>query len=236
MLNLAKQRLLVVAPHPDDEVLGCGGLIKRVKDSGGSVFVLFVTVGDTKDYSAQGGSTKTERVKEIKSVAKVLGFDYEIALPGNEYHLKLDQVPQLKLICLVEEHIQAFRPTILATTQVQDYNQDHRACAQAVFAATRPAPLSDRYIPDVILGYRSVVTSGWSETQLSNPNLHLELSVQDVSAKARALDLYRSQVRGKGHQRTSEAIGHISSMVGLGAGVDRAESYVIYRLLAGKES
>ncbi len=233
MLNLNKQRLLAIAPHPDDEVLGCGGLIKRVKDGGGSVFVLFMTVGDTKDYSAKGLSTKTERIREIESVAKSLGFEYAIALAGNGYHLQLDHVPQLKLIGLVEKYIHEFKPTILATTMAEDYNQDHRACAEAVFAATRPTPLTDKYNPSVVLGYRSVFTAAWAEPQLSNLSFHLELNTADLAAKSRALGLYTSQVRGKGHQRTPKAVEKISNVLGLAAGVEFAESYMVYRFLVG---
>ncbi|HSW85808.1 MAG TPA: PIG-L family deacetylase [Candidatus Saccharimonadales bacterium] len=234
MLNLDRQTLLIIAPHPDDEVLGCGGLIKHVKEGGGSVHVLFMTVGHTKDYSAQGKSTANQRIKEIKQVAKSLMFDsYNIALKGNRYHLQLDQVSQLTLIGHIEKYIQATKPTILASVHHQDYNQDHRATASAVLAATRPAPLSDRIIPDVILGYRSVMTSGWAEPQLQNPQFHLELRAEDIVAKSNAMNLYSSQVRSKGHQRTAEGIEKVARFSGLFAGTTFAESYTVYRLFNG---
>ena len=56
-VDWSRQRVLVLAPHPDDEVLGCGGLMSRVKDAGGEVYVHFLTVGDTADFSAAGLST-----------------------------------------------------------------------------------------------------------------------------------------------------------------------------------
>lgn len=232
MLNLKQERLLVIAPHPDDEVLGCGGLIKRIKDSNGAVFILFLTVGDTKDYSPKGKSTRTQRIKEIHAVAKFLKFDgYEIALEGNEYHLKLDKVPQLTLISLIEKYIQKIKPTILATTQSDDYNQDHIACARAVFAATRPMPIDDKHSPNVILGYRSVITAGWAEPYSPNHNFYLELSKKDLAAKVKALGLYVSQVRENGHQRSPKAIEKIARILGIHAGTDYAESYFIHKIL-----
>ena len=103
MLNIDRQTLLVMAPHPDDEVLGCGGLIKRIKDNGGKVYVVFLTVGNTKDYSKSGSSTIQERIKEIEKVAKFLKYDdYKIVFPGDEFHLKLDQMPKKDLISEIE--------------------------------------------------------------------------------------------------------------------------------------
>src|SRR4051812_37714177 len=130
MLDLRKQKLLVVAPHPDDEILGCGGLIKKIKDAGGKVYVLFLTVGTTADYSRSGKSTDEERIQEIENVAKYLDFDgFEIAFPGNEYHLRLDTLPQKDVIGAIEKNtsvsIDVIKPTIIATTHPNDYNQDH---------------------------------------------------------------------------------------------------------------
>jgi len=230
MLKLKDQKLLVVAPHPDDEVLGCGGLIKKIKQAGGNVSVLYLTVGDTQDYSASGKSTSSQRISEIKKVAKFLDFDdWEIALEGNDYHLQLDKVPQLKLISIIDKYIAKLTPTILATTQSYDYNQDHIACAKAVAAATRPAPLEDRYIPNIIMGYHSVVTAGWAQIQVPNPNFYLQLNKHDLAAKAQALGLYTSQVRENGHQRTPEAVEKIARVWGMHAGTEYAESYFIHK-------
>ena len=88
MINLRDQTLLIIAPHPDDEILGCGGLIKRIKEEGGKVYVLFMTVGTTVDYSSKGKSSYQERIKEIEKVAKFMQYDdYAIAFPGNNHHL-----------------------------------------------------------------------------------------------------------------------------------------------------
>ena len=89
--------VLIIAPHPDDEVLGCGGLISRVKAEGGKVHVLCFTVGDIKQY---GGYSHTEkRIKEMNKVMKYLKVNsFNLALVGDKYHLKLDKVPQKNLI------------------------------------------------------------------------------------------------------------------------------------------
>ena len=96
-MNFKGKKLLVIAPHPDDEILGCGGLIGRVKEEGGQVYVLIVTVGTTELYG--GHSNLKERVKETEEVMKFLSVDdYEIAFPSDEHHLKLDVMPQKTLV------------------------------------------------------------------------------------------------------------------------------------------
>ncbi len=99
MMGLQDETLLIIAPHPDDEVLGCGGLIKKIKKQGGKVYVLFLTVGDTEDYRKEGLSTSSERMREIERVAKFMKYDdYRVAFPGNKYHLQLDNVPQIEIM------------------------------------------------------------------------------------------------------------------------------------------
>ncbi|MDP2692851.1 MAG: PIG-L family deacetylase, partial [bacterium] len=118
MLKFGPQRLLVIAPHPDDEVIGCGGLIKKIKDENGKVYVLYMTVGDTKDFSKKGFSSLNERLKEIDAVAKYLKVDgWDIALPGDDYHLKLDTLGQKALMDIIEREskvsIEKIKPTIV---------------------------------------------------------------------------------------------------------------------------
>ena len=73
--------MLVVAPHPDDEVLGCGGLMSRIRENGGEVHVLVMTVGDTRQYG--GTSVATVRLRELKEAMKYLRIDdFNVALKG----------------------------------------------------------------------------------------------------------------------------------------------------------
>nr|HPN84666.1 PIG-L family deacetylase [Victivallales bacterium] len=93
---LASQRLLVVSPHADDESFGCAGTIAKIKDLGGEVFILVMSVGDLKHYDGSKKPVKGEtRTKEFESVAKFLKIDgYDIAFKDAETHLRLDRIPQ----------------------------------------------------------------------------------------------------------------------------------------------
>ncbi len=242
MFSLQKESLLVISPHLDDEVLGCGGLIKRVKDAGGKVYVLFLTVGDTNDYREEGASapirsvsTGKERMKEIEDVAKFLKYDdYRIAFSGNKYHLRLDMTPQLELMKELENgplSLNKIKPTIVATPHLSDYNQDHRATTMALFAAARPAPEDTKPLQRVILGYESVPTAGWWDVSGRLMNFHIPLTNKELDAKMHALKLYRSQVRTGNHPRSPESIKKMAYSRGIEAGAKAAEAFYTYRII-----
>ena len=158
MIDFTNERLLVVAPHPDDEVFGCGGLIHEVKKAGGKVYVLYLTVGTTKDFSKKGESTADERLSEVEKVVDFFGIDgHRIVFPGDKFHLQLDVLPQKQLIHEIERgesiSIEALKPTIVASPSPHDYNQDHRAAHTALITAIRPVPNVHKYTPPVILEY-----------------------------------------------------------------------------------
>ncbi len=236
MWNLKNQKLLVIAPHPDDEVLGCGGLIRKIKSQGGKVYVLFLTVGDTFDYARGGKSTSTERLAEIEKVAKYLEFDdYRIAFPGDDFHLKLDSLPQKEIVSEIENgskvSLNKIKPTIVTTTHASDYNQDHRVCAEAVFAATRPAPNLIKPLQRMILGYESMAAAQWHDPRSFTPNTFIELNEDEIEAKIHALKLYKSQLGSGNHQRNPKVMKKIASVRGLSCGMDFAEAYYSFRTI-----
>lgn len=234
MLDLRKQKLLIVSPHPDDEVLGCGGLIKKVKDAGGKVYVLFLTVGTTQDYSKSGKSTDKERLKEIEAVAKFMKFDdYKIAFPGDSFHLRLDDLSQKDIMHEIERgkgiSLDAIKPTIVLTPPAHDYNQDHRAATNAVIAATRPAPEDTKPLQKLVLGYESVPTAEWGSGTFRNPNFFIPISEKELDAKLKALSLYKTQVRQKAHPRSLRSVKTLAAFRGIACGSEFAESYFVYR-------
>ncbi len=229
-LDLKEQTLLVVAPHPDDEILGCGGLIKKIKDRGGKVYVLFITVGDTQEYSGRGVSNGHERISEIEKVAKFLKYDdYQILFPGNTFHLRLDSIPQIELVSKIEESLNRIKPTIVATPELTDYNQDHRTTAQALISATRPAPSNFKPFQKIVIGYESVPVAKWAHGQTEAPNFFVELTPAELSTKLKALKMYQSQVRKGAHPRSPHSIENLAHYRGVYCGVEAAEAYVCYR-------
>jgi len=235
MFEPKKQKLLVIAPHPDDEVLGCGGLIKKIKDAGGKVYVLFLTVGDTRDFSKKGSSTGKERKKEIEKVAKLLKFDnYHLVFEGDDYHLKLDLVGQKTLMGIIEREsvvsIEKVKPTIVAYPSPGSYNQDHRIARIATHAALRPSATSDKHVVQMVLSYEEPADV-WRLQNQPEPNLLVPLTKNEFNSKIAALKLYKSQLRPFPNPRSTKAIKALATLRGSQCGQEFAEGFRLYRAI-----
>lgn len=235
MESLQEQTLLVLAPHPDDEVIGCGGLITKIKNSGGKVFVLFFTVGDTKDFSKRGISKAIEREKEVEDVSKFLRYDgYHIAFPGDKYHLKLDLLGQKALMDLIEREstvsIEKVKPTIVAFPLSTSYNQDHRTIAIATHAALRPAQRSTKHFVLTVLSYEEP-QDAWILRNQPEPNFFVPLSKNEIDVKLSALKLYKSQLRPLPNPRALETIKSSATLRGAQCGSNFAEAFTAYRTI-----
>jgi LmbE family N-acetylglucosaminyl deacetylase len=235
MLSLHRQRLLIIAPHPDDEVLGCGGLIHRCKHEGGEVYVLFLTVGTTPDYTARGFSTEEERRREVEHVAKLLQYDgYRFAFPG-DHHLRLDALPQRELIETIENgpelSLKTIQPTLVLTTLPTDYNQDHRAAAVATITASRPQPPTYKSLQRCILHYEIPPASWTILPDDEERTTYVELTEEDLRAKREALELYASQLKHPEAPISLHGIQTLAELRGLQCGARYAEAFSLKRLL-----
>lgn len=231
---LKSRTLLIIAPHPDDEIFGCGGLIRRIKKDGGKVYVLYLTVGTTQDFSRKGKSTRDERMREIERVAKFMKFDgYRVAFPGNNYHLKLDTLPQKDLIHEIERgvgiSIEATRPTTLAIPSGYDYNQDHRAANRAGVTASRPVPGHFKHLVPTVLEYEFPYFSWTSETNLPSPNIFVALDKGALAKKLNALALYKSQMKVQNGPISVEGARRLALLRGIHSGTDAAEAFTLRR-------
>jgi len=230
-MNFKGKRLLVIASHPDDEILGCGGLIGRVKEAGGQVYVLIVTVGSAELYG--GNSNLDERVKETKEVMKFIkADDYEIAFPSDEHHLRLDMLPQRTLIDLMESgskvSLNKVKPDIIALPFFGSSNQDHRSVAQAALTACRPRPHDLKPFQSLALTYEEPLQNNLLET--FRPNFYVNLKGL-LDFKCQALKLYKSQVKGPIHQCSPETITIMAQSRGREVAIEAAEAFILYRFL-----
>ncbi|MBI2984086.1 MAG: PIG-L family deacetylase [Candidatus Kerfeldbacteria bacterium] len=236
MMRFSDQTILVIAPHPDDEVFGCGGLISRAKREGAKVHVLYMTVGTTQDFSRRGVSTQDERLAEIERVAKRLGFDnYRIAFPGNNFHLRLDMVPQKDLIHAIERgaeiSLESLQPSMVITCSPHDYNQDHRAVHEATITATRPAAPDVKSFQPLVLMYDHP-SNGWTGRETVHAkNLFIALDEQDLTAKLEALKLYPSQLKHSNNPLSVDAVHTLATLNGFMCGTRYAEAFFVKRIV-----
>jgi LmbE family N-acetylglucosaminyl deacetylase len=227
------ETLLVIAPHPDDEVIGCAGLIQLVKKQGGRVYVQYLTNGNTKDFSKKGFSTATQRNKEIKNVASFLSYDtYHIAWANNSKHLRLDVHGQKAVMELIERTspiaIEKIHPSIIAFPGYTSYNQDHRVASRAALAALRSAEPDTKHFVRTVLMYEMPADS-WS---LENPpqlNYFVPLTRLQTEKKVRAMDLYASQTRPAPNPRSGSTLRTLAHLRGSQCATDYAEAFVCLR-------
>lgn len=228
-VDWSEQRVLVVAPHPDDEVIGCGGLISRVKRAGGEVYVEFMTVGDTADFTAAGWSTAEERYMEIEQVVGHLKVDgYHIAFPGGQHHLRLDAGPRHELVTMLERDspvsLTALAPTAVFVPHWTSYNQDHRTTAEAAITALRPGDAAVKPQPAIVAAYEQVA-DGWTAGPLAPPDLFVALDETDLDHKLEALSLYASQARDHPSTRSDLALRSLAVVRGAQSGTPLAEAF-----------
>ncbi len=230
----SSRKILVVAAHPDDEALGCGGTIAKHAREGDHVEILIVAEGITS-RSDQRNPTKdksalSELAAKAKEAGKVLGAK-NVNLLGFSDN-RLDSMDLLDLIKPIEEKITSFNPEIIYTHHRSDLNIDHRLVHDAVVTASRPLPgFSERSI----LYFEVPSATGWQASDGNGvffPNWFVDIST-DLQQKMKALEIYKSEMRDWPHIRSKEAVEHLAKWRGASVGVEAAEAFVLGRHLVG---
>lgn len=224
-------RVLCVAPHPDDETLGCGGTLARWAAVGVEVYVLAITVGDLPQVGAV--SARDARAEEFDAACHILGVaGHEIAWADDTRHMRLDQCPQLELVKLIEDNarlsLQKLRPQVMLIPFGGGHNQDHVAVHRACFTVARPHVRAQKPVPDLVLGYR-IPEEAWSATP--EPAPFIVDTTTTLDTKLDAFACYGSQARPAGHPRGIEQIRRADEALGGQLGLGAAEAFVPYRVL-----
>lgn len=234
-MQFKDKRILVVAPHPDDEAIGCGGTILKAVSQGAEVAVLVVSVGDLVRVG-DGGQRRTasERELELERVRGFLGVTRtEILKSDEESHLRLDAVPRRDLTALIEREaalsLVNFKPHIVLLP-APSYNQDHEAVCRAGLTACRPHDPSALPVPPVVLLYEYPPNSWCLPQERFLPGLYVDVGAF-LERKLEAYGLYLSQARGGLHQNSPENIRHLALLRGREVGVEAAEAFQVMRLL-----
>ena len=173
MRNIKK--LLVIAAHPDDELLGCGGSIFKYLNKGVIVKVLFLGEGSTCRYDNPKSEEALASIKErnswaVKALDAIGVTDFEFYnLPCGRF----DQTPIITINKIIESVIRQFRPDTIFTHSEGDANNDHRIAYRATIMATRP---SQENIVNRLFCYEVLSSSEWSYTSSFLPNYFISLT------------------------------------------------------------
>jgi len=221
---------LVVAAHPDDEVLGCGGTIARMADEGWTVDILILAEGLTSRAAARDAAGQRAGLDDLAACARraaaILGAHCVTleSFPDN----RMDGVELLDVVKRIETEIARVRPLRVLTHHLGDVNVDHGIVHRAVAAACRPLPGSS---VREILYFEVASSTEWSgahSTPAFCPNLFVDVSAS-LDRKLRALDEYRSEMRPFPHPRSLAAVEHLARWRGATVGCAAAEAFEIGR-------
>lgn len=224
------ERVLLIAPHADDDVLGCGGLLAVLQAQGVRPHVVFMAVEGSFHHGHPHATTFPERIAEIEAVSEFLGFSWEILFPDAGKMEKLDQVPKRTLVDRFQDLYREYRPQLLLLPYHVDYDQDHRQTFETAFAAARPiAEVFGGWLTPMILAYeQSKLSFAWQD--LPRPQVFVDIS-KYIDIKCRAIELYRTQFRPPPHVRSLEAVRALARLRGAEIGTDFAEAYKVERLV-----
>jgi len=220
--------VMVVAAHPDDEILGCGGTIARHSQAGDRVTVLILGTGGLSREGVPQIAVDVLR-KQSHDAGSILGAEdvRVLDLPDNRF----DSVDLLDIVKRVEAVITGVRPEAIYTHYANDLNVDHRRTLQAVVTACRPQKsCSVRRI----LAFEVPSSTEWqtpTDGGSFGPNVFIDIS-NTLDLKLRALSVFSGELRDFPHPRSLRAVKALAEWRGATAGFVAAEAFVLVRELS----
>lgn len=214
---------LVVAPHPDDEVLGVGGTLLRRKTEGAQLGWLIMT-----RISVEAGwslDKVLKRQKEITQITELFGFDsvFELSYTTTQ----LDQIPMAELISAVSAVIESFNPNEIFVPHSSDIHSDHRVTFDAVASSAKwfRSPSIKR-----VLAYETLSETdfGLGTNRGFKPNVFMNIEGH-LEGKLRAMSIYSSEVGEFPFPRSNQAIFAQAILRGASSGFKEAEAFELLR-------
>ena len=222
--------ILVVAAHPDDEVLGCGASIAKWAAAGDKVHILIMAEGATSRDEVRDRDVRNEELSQLSEAAhqaadiigalsvKLLDF------PDN----RMDSVNLLDIIKAVEKQVVALNPDTVVTHHCGDLNIDHRIVHEAVVTACRPQPHCS---VSCLMAFEVLSSTEWQSLGLHapfQPNWFEDVS-KTIDRKVNALEFYETEMREWPHTRSLKNIEHLARWRGSSVGCAAAEAFFLIR-------
>jgi LmbE family N-acetylglucosaminyl deacetylase len=224
--------VLVVAAHPDDEVLGCGGTIARYAKEGHDVHIAILGEGVSSRHARRDEAPPAALQAlqaDARAAAAVLGARSVVfgGLPDNRF----DQVALLDVIKTIEGWIDTYRPEAVYTHHPGDLNVDHGIVFRAVLTATRPGA-SRVTVPD-LYAFEVASSTEWAFQRIGppfRPSVFVEID-SNLDAKIAAMECYRGEKRSAPHPRSPDALRASAVRWGSAGGMRHAEAFELIRSL-----
>ena len=218
-------RILAIAPHPDDETLGCGGTLLKHKSRGDSISWLVVTRGHEPQWPAE---VLEKKEGEISAVQDAFGFDkvFRANLPS----IRLDTLPLGDVINAIGETISEAKPDIVYLNHSGDVHSDHRIVFEATMSVLKPF-YSKKHGVRRVLSYEILSSTDAMPPSLARsfvPNVFSDVT-EHISRKLEIMSLYESEMQPTPLPRSLESIRALARFRGASIAVEYAEAFMLVR-------
>lgn len=218
-------KVLVIAPHPDDEILGCGGTMIKHIEAGDEVSVCIATKGCMPLFSTESvNKTRSEALECHKSIGvkKTFFLDFPAAM--------MEKVERYEMNGKILDVIKEVQPDIVFIPHWGDMQKDHQMVADACMVALRP-----KYEPKVksIFSYETMSETAWNAPNVQNefiPNVFVDIS-DTLNKKIKALSVFKSQLSEFPDARSLEAVDALAKYRGALMHFKAAEAFMLIRQL-----
>lgn len=222
-------KILVFAPHPDDEIIGCGGTIARYIAEGNAVFICVVTSPKPPVYDDQiavKNGWPHLIYPEIKKCHGLLGVTETIFLQFP--CVLLEHEPRHIVNGKIGEVIQRIKPNVVYIPHFGDMQKDHSIVSEAVMVAVRP---KYEHVPQFVYSYECLSETEWNIPHVTNvflPNTFVDIT-GFLPQKVEAMSCFKSQLGEFPNPRSLEAMESLAKLRGATAGFNVAEAFSLVR-------
>mgnify|MGYP000097488004 FL=1 len=226
-----KKRILVLAPHNDDETLGVGASMAKHVDRGDEVFVSILTsIGEDNPVMKPN---KPEIRAETKKAMEILGVDYKNVIYRDLPNVLLHDEPMYKVNKVVVDVVKEVEPDILYIPFINDLHKDHREIVYAAQVAARTCTEFGRKIKEVLM-YETLSETHWNIECTEGgflPNVYNEI-YDYLDIKLKAVRAYKSQLKHFPDVRSIDALKSLAIFRGAISGMRAAEAFMLVRKLS----
>lgn len=219
------KNILIIAPHPDDEVLGCGGVMTKYASAGKKVYVLIMSRGAAHLY----GEDKIENVRrEAKEAQKIIGVTDTrfLDFPAPE----LDLISLSEIARAIEKILKEWQIDVLFLPHKGDIHNDHGVVFKAAMVAARP--INDCTVKEIYC-FETLSETEWAHPFSNDvfiPNFFVDIT-EFFQTKIKAMKCFKSQLREYPSSRSLEALEALSKFRGSTVGFHHAEAFMTIRII-----
>ena len=226
------KKFLIVVAHPDDDILGCGGTLRKLSRLKKNIRVVFIAEGSScrfknyKKFKKKINKAINQREKYAKKALLDLGLNNSCF-----YNLvcgKLNKYPIIEIAKIIEDEITKFKPEVLITHSNYDVNLDHRTVYQACLQSTRP---TNQNKIKALLSFEVLSSTEWKYNKIFEPNLFINIE-KEIKFKIKAMKRYKTEMNNFPHPRSVTGINTLAKYRGIQSQNRFAEAFKIIRLFS----